>query len=91
MKRIESITRMRPNIWLNTMVIVLALTVSPLQGATPTSEKDDETKPKCCMTAPFESDLAEAELTVETWMTAPFETDVDEPDLAIESWMTSVF
>jgi hypothetical protein len=43
------------------------------------------------MTTPFESSVAEAELSVEEWMTRPFGSSVTEADLPVESWMTIPF
>ncbi|MCK5693753.1 MAG: hypothetical protein KAI08_12910 [Bacteroidales bacterium] len=43
------------------------------------------------MTTPFESSVAEADLSVEEWMTRPFGSSVEERKPTIEKWMTIPF
>jgi len=43
------------------------------------------------MTTPFESSVAEADLSVEEWMTRPFGSSVEKSKLTIEKWMTIPF
>jgi hypothetical protein len=91
MKRLMKMNPKRTLFLINFIVMTLIFKVTPVHGSTGLGEEEDKLWMECCNTAPFESDLAEADLTLESWMTAPFESDLAEADLTLESWMTAPF
>ena len=52
---------------------------------------EDQYNTEPWMTTPFESSVAEVDLSVEKWMTRPFASSVEERKLTIEKWMTIPF
>ena len=70
----------------NEQVVFMSYTVNP---ADVVYNEHYGTEP--WMTAPFESSVAEVDLSVEKWMTRPFASSVEERKLTIEKWMTIPF
>ena len=70
----------------NEQVVFMSYTVNPADVV-----YDEHYGTEPWMTTPFESSVAEADLSVEKWMTRPFASSVEERKLTIEKWMTIPF
>jgi hypothetical protein len=70
----------------NEQVVFMSYTVNPADVV-----YDEHYGTEPWMTTPFESSVAEVDLSVEKWMTRPFASSVEERKLTLEKWMTIPF